>query len=78
MRVIHDAKELAIAPEIWTVELRDGRSIDVLAHGYSIGGDHCVFSLLFRGEPHFEVTSLRLPLALLPANFHEVEPPSTT
>ncbi|GAB4064974.1 hypothetical protein GCM10028777_13090 [Angustibacter speluncae] len=78
MEVIHGALELAIAPEIWTVELRDGRSIEVLTHGYSIEGDDCVFSLLFRGEPNFEVTSLRLPLALLPADFHEVDPPAAT
>lgn len=69
MKVIHGARELAMEPELWVVGLRDGSSIEVLTHGYSIEGEDCVFSLLFRGTPHFEVTSLRVPLALLPRDF---------
>jgi len=43
--------------------------MQVLAHGYSIEGDYCEFSLLFEGEPNFQVTSLRIPLELLEEGF---------
>lgn len=69
MKIVHGGRELAMEPELWVVRLRDGSLIEVLAHGYSVEGDDCVFSLLFKGEPNFETTSLRLPLALLPPDF---------
>lgn len=65
MKTLHDAMNLAVPPEIWTVELRDGSNIEVLAHGYSIKGSEYFFSLLFKGSPNYEVTSLKIPLALL-------------
>lgn len=69
MRVVENATELALEPEVWDVTLRDGSSIQVLAHGYSVMEGECHFKLLFRGVPNFEVSSLRIPLILLPENF---------
>lgn len=64
-----DATSLAVEAAQWTVQLRDGSRLQVLAHAWAVDGDDCVFSLLFKGEPHFEVESLRLPLALLAEDF---------
>jgi hypothetical protein len=61
MFVYDGALELACAPERWFVELTTGDTLEVLTHGYSIQGGRYVFSLLFRGEPHFEITVLSLP-----------------
>jgi hypothetical protein len=69
MRPALGAIELAMEAEVWTVQLRDQSEIEVLAHAYSVEDGYCIFSLLFKGEPHFLVTSLRLPLALLPEDF---------
>lgn len=69
MTEIQNALELAIEPNLWRVEMRDGSRIEILAHAYSVEGDDCVFSLLFKGTPHFEVTSLRIPLTFLPEGF---------
>lgn len=69
MKLIRNALELALEPELWEVQLRDGSTVEVLAHGYSIEGANCVFSLLFVGTPNFEVTSLKIPLSLLPPEF---------
>ncbi len=69
MRVIENATELALEPEEWDVTLKDGSLLQVLAHGYSVDGRYCVFKLLFRGSPNFEVASLRIPLSLLPEGF---------
>lgn len=69
MSEVQNARELVLEPDLWTVTLRDGSQIEVLAHSYRIDGNDCVFSLLFRGSPHFEVTSLRIPMALLPDEF---------
>lgn len=57
--------ELAMEAEHWEVQLRDGRSIDVLAHAWTIDGDDCVFSLLFKGAPHVDVPVLRIPRDVL-------------
>ena len=69
VRVVHDAQELAGEPQLWTIDLRDGHQITVMAHGYSVEGNEVIFSLLFRGTPHFEVESLRIPLELMPEGF---------
>ena len=69
VRLVRNATQLANEPELWAIELRDGHQITVIAHGYSIEGDDVVFSLLFRGTPHFEVESLRIPLMLMPDGF---------
>lgn len=69
MSRLEDARELAAPPELWQIELRDGRQITVIAHAYSVEGDEVVFSLLFKGDPNFEVDSLRVPLFLLPDGF---------
>ena len=59
------ALELAMPPDRWFVDLTTGDRIEVLAHSYSIEGDRCVYSLLFRGTPHFTVTVLSLPVSLV-------------
>ena len=69
VRVIHTALELAMEPELWTVDLRDGSQITVLTHGYSVEGSEVVFSLLFKGKPHFQLDTLRIPLALMPDDY---------
>ncbi|MEV7662796.1 hypothetical protein [Paenarthrobacter sp. NPDC089316] len=69
VRVVHNALELAMEPELWTVDLRDGSQITVLTHGYSVEGNEGVFSLLFKGEPPFELDTLRIPLALMHENY---------
>lgn len=69
MTVVPGALRLALEPDAWTIRLRDGSEIEVLAHGYSVDDQECVFSLLFEGSPNFEVTSLRIPRALLPEDF---------
>lgn len=69
VRDVQGATELAIDPELWTIDLRDGSKITVITHGYHVEGDEVVFSLLFRGTPNFEVDSLRIPLALMPEGF---------
>ena len=57
-------------PDLWEIQLRDGSLLEVLTHGYSVQGRYCVFSLLFQGNPNFEMTSLKLPMSLLPEDFH--------
>jgi hypothetical protein len=59
------AIELATEAELWTVQLATGESIQVLAQGYHREGDRYVYSQLFTGTPHFEVTSLSIPASLL-------------
>ena len=56
---------LAMEVEHWDVRLRDGRTIDVLAHAWAIEGSDCVFSLLFAGAPNVDVPVSRIPLDLL-------------
>ncbi|WP_416417187.1 hypothetical protein [Paenarthrobacter aromaticivorans] len=68
-RVVRDALRLAMDPELWTLDLRDGSQMTVLAHAYCIENDEVVFSLLFEGEPNFEVETLRVPLGLFPEGF---------
>ncbi|MFT4264772.1 MAG: hypothetical protein QM572_15415 [Nocardioides sp.] len=53
-------------PDIWLVKLRGGSTLKVAAHAWGIEGDELVFSLLCRGQPPFEVDSLRIPRSLLP------------
>lgn len=65
IRVVRDALELAMEPELWTFNLRDGSQLTVLAHSRTIDGSEVVFSLLFRGKPNLLVESLRIPLALM-------------
>jgi hypothetical protein len=65
MRTYDQAQTLAIAPEQWFVDLTTGDTLEVLTHGYSIEDGRYVFSLLFKGEPNFEVTVLSLPVALV-------------
>lgn len=65
----HDTYELAVPPEYWDIDLRDGRQIKILAHAYCIEADQVVFSLLCKGTPNFEIESLRIPLALMPEGF---------
>lgn len=48
-------------PELWTVDLRDGSQLTVLAHSRAVDGDEVVFSLLFSGRPNLLVESLRSP-----------------
>jgi len=69
VRLVHGGGELAGDPRLWTIDLRNGSPITVMAHGYSIESDDVVFSVLLRGTPNFEVESLRIPLALLPEGF---------
>jgi hypothetical protein len=66
---VENAIELAIAPEVWEIELRDGARMKVLAHAYHVERGEAVFSLLFKGRPNFEVESLRIPLEVLPPDF---------
>jgi hypothetical protein len=40
-----------LEPDAWIIQLRDGSEIEVLAHGYRVEDDECVFSLLFEGSP---------------------------
>ena len=54
VRLVRGALELANEPELWTIDLRDGHQVTVMAHGYTVEDDDVVFSLLFRGTPHFE------------------------
>ena len=56
---------LTLEPEQWTVRLRDGRTLEVVAHAWTIEGDDCVFSLLFEGQPNVDVPVLRIPRDLL-------------
>lgn len=65
MGTLEDATELAAPPERWYVDLTTGDSLEILTHGYSIEGDRYVFSLLFRGEPNYEVTVLSIPGSLV-------------
>lgn len=69
VRVVRNALELAMEPELWAVDLRNGSQITVLTHGYSVEGNEVVFSLLFKGEPPFELDTLRIPLALMPEDY---------
>jgi hypothetical protein len=69
VRLVRGARELAGDPQLWTIDLRDGQQLTVIAHAYSVEGEEVVFSLLFRGTPNFEVDALRLPLSLLPVGF---------
>lgn len=69
VRVVHNALELAMEPELWTVDLRDGSQLTVLAHSRSVQGHEVVFSLLFSGKPNLLVESLRIPLALMPEDY---------
>jgi len=69
VRIVRGALEIAMDPELWTLDLRDGSQITVLTHGYSVEGDEVVFSLLFKGKPPFEVDTLRIPLALMPEGY---------
>jgi hypothetical protein len=69
VRVVRGVGELATDPELWTVDLRDGRQITVMAHGYHVEPGEVVFSVLFGGRPPVEVDTLRLPLDLLPEGF---------
>lgn len=69
VRLVRGALKLANEPELWTIDLRDGQQITVIAHGYSVEGDEVIFSLLFWGVPPFEVESLRIPLELMPEGF---------
>lgn len=69
VRVVHDALELAMEPELWIVDLRDGSQLTVMAHSRTVDGDEVVFSLLFNGRPNVLVESLRIPLALMPENY---------
>lgn len=65
MQVYDEARTLAIAPERWFVELTTGATLEVLTHGYHIEDGRYVFSLLFKGEPNFEVTVLSIPADLV-------------
>lgn len=56
---------LTLEPEHWTVRLREGGTLEVLAHAWTIEGDDCVFSLLFEGQPNVDVPVLRIPKDLL-------------
>jgi hypothetical protein len=69
-----DALELVIPPNRWFVDLTTGDTIEVLAHSYSIQGDRCVYSLLFRGTPNIDVTMLSLPVSLVAGIDDMVEP----
>lgn len=68
MSEVPNARELAMEPDLWAVYLREGSGIEVLAHGHKIDGADCLFALLSREAPNFDVTSLRIPLALLPGS----------
>ena len=65
MLVYEGAIELAMPPERWYVDLVTGETLEVLAHAYSLEGGRYTFSLLFRGNPHFELTSLSIPAAMV-------------
>jgi hypothetical protein len=67
MIVYEDALELAMAPERWYVDLVSGETLEVLTHGYSIREGTYVFSLLFRGTPHVQITALTIPEHLVAA-----------
>jgi hypothetical protein len=69
VRLVQGATELALEPELWTIDLRDGSQIVVIAHNYRVDGEEVVFSLLFRGTPNFLVDALRAPLSLMPEGF---------
>lgn len=69
VRLVNGASELALDPELWTIDLRNGSQFTVIAHGYSVDGDDVVFSLLFKGTPNFQVDSLRIPVEMLPEGF---------
>jgi hypothetical protein len=66
---LEEALELAMPAERWEIQLRDGKQLAVLTHAYSVAGDEVVFSLLFKGSPHYEVEVLRMPLSLFPDDF---------
>jgi len=66
---LDDALELAMPAEQWEIALRDGGHLTVVAHAYSVEGTEVVFSLLFKGTPHYEVDVLSIPLSLLPDDF---------
>jgi hypothetical protein len=65
MKQFNDAITLAMPPEQWFLDLTNGEVLEVLTHGYSIEDGRYVFSLLFRGSPHFEVTVLSIPVSLV-------------
>jgi len=69
MSDISAARLLCSEPEHWDVEFASGETMTVLAHGYRVDRDDVVFSLLFEGQPNFEVESLRIPLSLMPPGF---------
>ena len=65
LRVVRGARVLAMDPEVWAVPLRDGNTIEVLAHGRYREGEIYVFELLFQGSPDLRVPVLKLPASLL-------------
>ena len=56
---------LALPPEVWSVGLVTGESIQVLTHGFSIEDGRYVFSLLFKGSPNLDVPVLIIPADLI-------------
>ena len=60
---------LSADAETWTDTLRDGTTIEVLAHARSVEGDYLVFSLLFEGQPRADIPILRIPISLLPDDY---------
>jgi len=59
-----DFGSLAGLPVRWVGVLTTGDTLEVLTDGYSIEDGHYVFSLLFKGKPNFEMTTLLMPAGL--------------
>lgn len=57
--------QLTSEPDTWKVRLTTGDELQFITHGYSVQDDHYVFVLLMEGTPCFEVTVLRIPVAVV-------------
>lgn len=58
---LSEKMQLASGPGFWEITLTSGKTIQLVAHGYSIEGHEHIFSLLIEGRPPYEVHFLRIP-----------------
>jgi len=55
---------LTTPPSRWSGVLTTGDTVELLAHAYGMEDERYVFSFLLKGKPHFEVTTLSMPVGL--------------
>jgi len=59
-----DFGTLLLPPNHWSVDLATGDTLELLTDGFSTKDGRYVFSILFKGKPHFLVTTLSMPIGL--------------